>query len=151
QESADWRGVWAIGNFADSMIPLHGYRYAIDFRSTNPYWNVQDDHSDRGIYVGPGVLFDWPTFRVHIRLSHTSLKSQGAANYYGETDPRKLPLVIAVDRTALRVQKSQHLRIEDIVVRGSAKHTFDIADSDDIVLDGVTIYGGSPALWVKST
>ena len=28
-----------LGNFADSMIPLHGYRYITDLRSANEYFD----------------------------------------------------------------------------------------------------------------
>src|SRR4051794_28349486 len=34
------RGVWILGNFADSLIPLHGYKFPVDLRATNEYWNV---------------------------------------------------------------------------------------------------------------
>ena len=45
---------------------------------------------------GPGVWYDMKTGRIHARLGHTNLAHLGDQNYRGETDPRKLPLVIAV-------------------------------------------------------
>lgn len=151
KDTADARDVWVVGHFIDSMIPLHGYKYDADFRATNEYWNVENTTPGSGIYVGPGVWYDRATQRVHIRLGHTTLKSQGTANYRGPTDPRKVALSIGIDRTPLAITGSRHLRIQDLVVRGSAKRSLEITDSTGIELDGVTIYGGSPAVFVKST
>jgi hypothetical protein len=41
-----WEPMWgiederplALGHFADSMVPLHGYRLAVDLRSDNELW-----------------------------------------------------------------------------------------------------------------
>ncbi|HEX4492949.1 MAG TPA: DUF1565 domain-containing protein [Acidimicrobiia bacterium] len=143
------RGIWILGNFADSMVPLHGYRYVADLRSDNPYWTVKNSEAGAGVYLGPGLWFDWSSHRIHVRLAHTTLASQ--PNYTGETDPRKLPLVVGIDRSALVIDHAKHVRIQDIVFRGSATDTVQIAASDAIDLDGVTIYGGAPALRVKST
>ncbi len=145
------RGVWVVGNFADSMVPLHGYKYDADLRSENQYWNVSNTEPGTGIYLGPGLWFDWQTHRIHIRMSPTKLKSQGAANYRGTSDPRTIPLVIGIDHTPLTVTKSKFLRLQDLVIRGSATRTVDLEDSSNIELDGLTIYGGSPALFVQST
>jgi len=151
KDSDRGRGVWVLGNFADSMIPLHGYRFDVDLRTDNQVWNVPGNVTPgQGIYVGPGVWFDWQTHRIHVRLAHTSLAAL-PDNYAGETDPRKLALVIGVDRSALRLDKASYVRIQDLVLRGSAVRTVEIADSDHIEFDGVTIYGGSPAMWVGST
>jgi len=151
QKSADKeRGVWVLGNFADSMVPLHGYRYDVDLRAANELWNVPGNTKPgEGIYVGPGVWFDWPSHRIHVRLAHTTLARQ--VNYAGETDPRKLALVLGIDRSALVMRQAAHVRLQDLVFRGSATRTVEITSSTDIELDGVTIYGGTPALWVGST
>lgn len=142
--------VRVLGNFADSMVPLHGYRLAADLRSDNRYWNLPDKMAaGAGIYVGPGVWFDGETHRIHVRLAHTELAQPD--NYKGETDPRKVGLVIGVDRNALRIEKASYVRIQDLVLRGSSTTTVEIAGSSHIELDGVTIYGGSPAMWVRAT
>jgi hypothetical protein len=152
KQSADDRNVWVVGNFADTMVPLHGYRLDVDLRSANQYWNLPDKGAaGNGIYVGPGVWFDWQTHRIHARLAHTSLKSQGDANYAGETDPRKVPLVIGIDRTPLRLDRVKYVRLQDVVIRGSAQRTVEIVGCDHVELDGVYIYGGSPALRIDST
>jgi hypothetical protein len=151
KDSDAGRGVWVLGNFADSMVPLHGYRFAADLRTDNPYWNLASDATEsQGIYLGPGVWLDRQTRRIHVRLAHTKLAAQ-PDNYAGETDPRKLPLVIGIDRSALRLDKAAYVRVQDVVFRGSATRTVEIADSNHVELDGVTIYGGAPALWVGST
>ncbi|HUI48070.1 MAG TPA: DUF1565 domain-containing protein [Acidimicrobiia bacterium] len=145
------RGVWVNGNFADSMVPLHGYKFAVDLRSDNPYWTVENTKPGTGVYLGPGVWFDRTSHRIHIRLAHSHVASQGSANYDGETDPRKLALVIGADQPALALRSAKHIRVQDLVLRGSAVHTVDIDGCSDVELDHVTIYGGAPALFVKST
>jgi hypothetical protein len=139
------------GNFADSMVPLHGYRFAVDLRTDNAYWNLASNvEPGQGIYVGPGLWFDGETHRIHVRLAHTRLAAQ-PGNYAGETDPRKLALVIGADRSALRLDKAAHVRIQDVVLRGSAARTLEVTGSSYVELDGVTIYGGAPAVFVGST
>jgi hypothetical protein len=151
KDSDGGRGVWVLGNFADSMIPLHGYRFQVDLRTENQVWNVPDNVTPgQGIYVGPGVWFDWQTHRIHVRLAQTRLAGQ-PDNYVGETDPRKLALVIGVDRSALRLDRASYVRVQDIVLRGSATRTVEITGGSHIELDGVTIYGGAPAVYVGST
>ena len=151
QKGADKeRGVWVLGNFADSMVPLHGYRFDVDLRTDNELWNVPGNvKPGQGVYVGPGVWFNWETHRIHVRLAHTTLPQQD--NYTGETDPRKLALVLGVDHSPLVIHQAAHLRLQDLVIRGSAVRTVEITNSTDIELDGLTIYGGTPALWVGST
>ena len=144
------RGVWVLGNFADSMVPLHGYRFDVDLRTTNQLWTVPGNVAPgQGVYVGPGLWLDWATHKIHARLAHTQLNQP--ANYAGETDPRKLALVVGVDRSALVIAKAGHLRIQDLVFRGSATRTVAISDAHHVELDGVTIYGGAPALWIAAT
>ncbi len=143
------RGVFVTGNFADSMVPLHGYKFSTDLRTANEYWNIKKNEADTGVYVGPGLWLDPATKRIHVRLAHGTLSSQ--PNYKGERDPRKLPLVIGGERSALRIEGASHVRLQDLVLRGSATHTLHVATSDHVELDGLTIYGGNPALFVQST
>lgn len=147
------RGVAALGNFAGDMVPLHGYRFLCDFRSSNPYWTIKNKVADDpvGIYCGPGLWFDTKSMRIHCRLAHTKLKLLGKANYSGETGPRKLPLVVAGAKPALAIENARHLRLLDLTVRGSAVATLSIADSSGLTLDGLHVYGGSPAVSIRST
>jgi hypothetical protein len=139
------------GNFADSMVPLHGYRFAQDLRSDNPYWNLPSNtEPGRGVYVGPGVWFDAQTQRIHVRLAHTKLAAQ-PGNYTGETDPRKVALVIGGERPALRLDRAAHVRIQDVALRGSSTRTVEIIGASHVELDGVAIHGGAPALFASAT
>src|SRR4029077_5765940 len=60
-----WEPMWgiederpiALGHFADSMVPLHGYRTAADLRAANELW-VGGKGRDAGIYCGPGLWFN---------------------------------------------------------------------------------------------
>src|SRR5262249_27816638 len=121
------RNVPVLGNFADSMVPLHGYRFRADFVTANPYWSLTNNiDPNSGVYCGPGLWFDPDTKRTHARRAHPRLKSLGRDNYRGETDPRKLPLVVAGAGSPLRLVQARHVRLVDLVVRGSAGHTLQI-------------------------
>lgn len=151
-----------FGNFADSMVPFHRYRNFTDLRSSNEFYHkgLSDRQDDPiGIYCGPGTRRDPETGRIHVRLSHTLLPGLGKAAYRGETDPRKLPLVISGHEYALRIEGARHLRIQDLVVRGAERSAVLITrdqedidqDAEDIELDGVTLYGSGAALRVSHT
>lgn len=151
-----------FGNFADSMVPFHRYMNFNDLRSANEFYHkgLNDRQDDPlGIYCGPGTRRDPETGRIHVRLSHTRLPGLGKAAYRGETDPRKLPLIISGHDYALRIEGARHLRIQDLVVRGAERSavliTRDQEDIDqeatDIELDGVTLYGSGAALRVSHT
>lgn len=141
-----------LGNFGDSMVPLHGYRNLIDLRSTNEYWNLKEKLSPaENFYCGPGIGYDAQTGRLHARLAHYTLDVLGDNRYLGETDPRKLPLVIAGAGVALRITEASHVRIRDVVVRGAADATIRVDNADDVELDGVTAFGGSPGLLIEGT
>ncbi|MBM4072651.1 MAG: hypothetical protein FJ271_27545 [Planctomycetes bacterium] len=137
-----------LGNFGDSLIPLHGYRSLADLRSRNEYWPAK-----RGdpMYCGPGLWYDAKTGRIHIRLAHTTLPILGDDNYRGETDPRKLPLMIGRPQPVLTIERARFVRVHDLVVRGSSGPTVVIAEAASIELDGVTIFGGARALAVRDT
>ncbi len=143
-----------LGNFGDSMIPLQGYRFLGDLRSDNPYWNVTNKVGAQDyVYCGPGVYYDPASGRIHARLAHTTLSGLGDDNYRGETDPRKVPLVIAAATSGppLTLQGVQHLRLQDLVLRGARTATLEIADGRHIELSGLTAYGGSSAINVRDT
>ena len=155
-----WEPMWgreeqrplALGHFADSMIPLHGYRKLEDLRSSNEY---QPNSKNAGaVYCGPGLWLNRETNRIHIRLAHHKLPGLGERAYRGETDPRKLPLVVAVGfgQDVLRVNGIKHVRIEGLVLRGaSGSPLVHIYGAEDIHLDHVTVYGGFPALLVNAS
>lgn len=146
------RDVHVLGNFGDSLVPLHGYRYLIDFRTDNQFWNIENKEDTKaGVYVGPGVWYDPDDGRIHARLSHLTARGYGADSYRGETDPRKLALVISGTQTPLAVEKAAHVIFQDLVVRGATSATVRVSQCEDVRFDGVTLYGGSPALSVEQT
>ena len=91
-------------------------------------------------------MTDPQTGRIHIRLAHTKLAGLGKRHYRGETDPRQLPLVIAGGDYALTIAGAKNIRIQDLVVRGAERSAVWIAESENIVLTGVMLYGAGSAL-----
>ncbi|HND53125.1 MAG TPA: hypothetical protein PLV92_12030, partial [Pirellulaceae bacterium] len=160
---ASWEPFWgveeerplALGQFADSLIPLHGYRIAADLRAANERWiGGKKEMRDTGIYCGPGLWFNRETGRVHIRLAHHQLEGLGASAYRGETDPRKIPLVIAVGfgHEVVRFTGVRHWVMQDLVVRGAAGSPLvHIYGCQQIRLDHVTLFGGSPAILINAS
>lgn len=158
-----WEPLWGIederpivlGHFADSMLPLHGYRLAADLRATNEFWlGGKKEMRDSGIYCGPGLWFNRETGRIHIRLAHHRLEGLGDATYRGETDPRKLPLVVALGfgRDVFRVSGVKHVRIQGLVFRGATgSPMIHVYGSDHIELDHLTVFGGFPCLLVNAS
>lgn len=143
--------VRVLGNFGDSLVPLHGYHAAIDLRSDNPYWNLAGKlEAEQGLYCGPGVWFHPETHRIHVRLAHTPTDWLGAEEYRGETDPRRIPLVVSGAGTPLTIDQSRHVCIRNIVLRGSRSHALTLTRSQSVELQGVTLYGGCPGMYVRS-
>ncbi|MEO8496333.1 MAG: right-handed parallel beta-helix repeat-containing protein, partial [Planctomycetota bacterium] len=144
-----------LGHFADSMVPLHGYRTVNDLRDTSMLWDVDNKfQNDEGVYCGPGLWFNRETERIHIRLAPTTLEGLGALAYRGETDPRKVPLCISgpYGNDVLRINGVNHIVVQDLVLRGgSGSPLVNLYGSDDITFDGVTMYGGSPGLLANAS
>lgn len=149
---ANAKAVKVLGNFGDSMIPLHGYFTPVDLRTDNCYWTLDDKLSPtQSMYCGPGVWYATDTHRIHIRLAPTTLVALGEANYRGETDPRKLSLVIGGATPALDIRNARNVHLQDLVIRGTRSRTVNVTGSDTVTFDGLTIYGGAPALFVEGT
>lgn len=151
-----------FGNFGDSMVPLFRYMTLEDLRSANELMRPglgNRNPDPTGIYAGPGVRRDPQTGRIHVRLAHTKLAGLGDRRYRGETDPRKVPLVIAGHDSAVRVEGARYVRFRDLVIRGAQRSAVSIAedaeaiteDAEDLSFDGVTFYGGDAALRVGRT
>lgn len=160
---AAWEPMWgieeerpiALGNFADSMVPLHSYRTVTDLRAANERWiGNKNEMRETGIYCGPGLWFNRETGHVHIRLAHHRLEGLGERAYCGETDPRKLPLVVAVGGgdDVLRANGVKHVRVQDLVFRGATgSPMIHVYGSHHIEFDHLTIYGGFPALKINAS
>ena len=159
---ASWEPMWgiederplALGHFADSMVPLHGYRNAIDLRATSEFWISGKKEKDTGIYCGPGLWFDRDTGRIHIRLAHHKLAGLGDHAYRGETDPRKLPLVVALGfgDDVVRLTGVKHVRLQNLAFRGATGSPMIHAyGAEDVAIDHVTIFGGFPCILVDAS
>jgi hypothetical protein len=146
-----------FGNFADSMVPLHRYLDFYDLRSANEFYRKEGNNRQTdpvGIYCGPGVRRDPETGRIHVRLSHTRLPGLGDRAYRGETDPRKVPLVVAGHDHTLVVAGAAHVRFQDLIFRGAARSAVSVTrdhesialKSEDVTFDGCTLYGSGSAL-----
>ena len=155
-----WEPMWgiederpiALGHFADSMVPLHGYRTVEDLRAASEFW--PKGKSEGAVYCGPGLWFNRETHRIHIRLAHNNLPGLGDRAYRGETDPRKLPLVVAVGfgDDVLRISGIRHVRIEGLVLRGATgSPMIHVYGSTGIHFDHLTVYGGFPALLLNAS
>ncbi|MDZ4406063.1 hypothetical protein [Prosthecobacter sp.] len=158
---AAWEPMWgieeqrplALGHFADSMVPLHGYRSLKDLRSMNELW-VKGKKEDFDFYCGPGVWFDRETGRVHIRLAHHQLDGLGNRAYRGETDPRKLPLIIALGfgDDVLRLTGIKHVRLQNLILRGATgSPMISIYGCENIQIDHCAIFGGNPGLLINAS
>src|SRR5262249_21802396 len=105
-------------------------------------------------YAGPGVRRDPQTGRIHVRLAHTKLAGLGERHYRGETDPRKLPLVISGHDYAVRVEGARHVRFQGLVIRGAERAAVLITedaeataeDAEALEFDGAPSYGSDAAL-----
>src|SRR5262249_48978636 len=158
-----WEPMWgiederplALGHFADSLVPLHGYRTVADLRTTNELWlRGKNELRDTGIYCGPGLWFNRETGRIHIRLAQHRLAGLGDRAYRGETDPRKLPLVVAVGfgDDVLRVSGVRHVRLQGLVLRGATgSPMIHVYGSENVELDHLTVFGGFPGLLVNAS
>jgi hypothetical protein len=159
---AAWEPLWgieeerplALGNFADSMVPLHGYRNATDLRATNELsLGDRKKAKEVGVYCGPGLWFNRDTGRIHIRLAHHQMPGLGDRAYRGATDPRKLPLIVAAGfgDDLLRINGVRHVRIQGIVFRGATGSAMiHVYGSENIDLDHITVYGGFPGLLLNA-
>lgn len=141
------RGV--VGSFGDSQVGLHTYYHVQDLRAKDEHIERKADKSDiQPMYCGPGLWYDRASGYLHARLAHTHLA--GFANYQGETDPRRLPLVIAPFRSVpLHLDRAEHVRIQDLVIRGGGFDTVLIDQSSDIEFDNVTIWCGTYGVRAK--
>lgn len=145
----------ALGNFADSMIPLHGYRHHVDLTSASEFQTGgKFDMRDIGMYAGPGLWFNRETGKIHIRLAHHRLEGLGGRAYRGETDPRKLPLIIAAGfgEELLRLTGVKHVVVKDLVFCGGTGNVVvNVYGADHVQLDHLTVHGGSPALMIDAS
>lgn len=138
----------AMGWFADSMIGLNTYYHAADLRAAQELVHYADftkrretDHDP--LYCGPGIWYEQETGRLHARFAHTHVEGIDH-NYAGQTDARKLPLIIApFSSVPLTLDGCKHVTVRDVVIRGGGHDTVKISLSTDVTLDNVTVWAGS--------
>jgi len=143
-----------VGHFIDSMITLHGYRFGNDLRSVNLFWNLKEKVGDdpNGLYCGPGLWLNPATGHLHCRLAHTKFAHLAPGdNYAGETDPRKLALAVAGPGIAFDLTGAKHVRVFDLVIRGSNRTALNVEGCAHVELDGLHVYGGSPAVVLRAS
>ena len=134
------------GMFGDSAIGLHTYWLLTDLRATNEQWGMNPEKKifDGALYAGPGLWHDAHTGYIHCRLAHTHNNNPLVADYRGETDPRKLPLVIApLNAVPLHLEHAQHVRVQDLVIRGGGENSVLLQYCANVELDGVFVQCGS--------
>jgi hypothetical protein len=139
-----------MGAFGDSRIGLHVYHHAEDLRSDNEWWDLQnpDDpkNSDiKPLYCGPGMWYDRSDGRIYLRLMPTHVPE--IDNYAGESDPRKLPLILAPYRALpLHVDGASYVILQDLEIRGGGYDTVVLDQSHDVAFENVTIYASTYGL-----
>lgn len=138
-----------LGLFGDSNVGLQTYWHK-DYLLTESETTAEGNA--KPFYCGPGIYYNKASGKIHVRLAHTHQKREGFINYAGETDPRKLPLVIAPFRSVpLFLDQAMHVRFRDLVIRGGGFNTMVMHFAVDVELDYVTIYGGSYCLRAKNS
>lgn len=146
-----------VGLTGDSNIGLQTYWYRRDLQADNELWISDPAEFLKPVYCGPGLWYDKQSGRIHVRLAHTKLQLPEPAveqvvRYQGETDARKLPLVVApLDSIPLTVSQAMHVRFEDLVFRGGGYITVKLLMGIDVTFDRCTIYAGTYGIWAKST
>lgn len=138
-----------LGLFGDSQIGLQTYWHHDNLVSEN---ETTAPANGTAFYCGPGLYYNKESGRIHVRLAHTFQKTAGFVNYRGETDPRKLPLVIAPFRSVpLFVDQAMHVRFLDLVIRGGGLNTVVMHFAVDVQFDYVTIFGGTYCIRAKNS
>ena len=88
----------------------------------------------------------------HVRLAHTHVTHPEIANYTGETDPRKLPLVVAPFLSVpLLIDQAMHVRFQDLVIRGGGFNTVVLQFGVGIEFDNVTTLAATYGIRSRST
>jgi len=143
-----------LGLFGDSMVGMQTYWHLADLRADNELW-IRDPQKKMmvlPVYCGPGLWYDKQTGRIHVRLAPTHIANPRVANYRGETDPRKLPLVIApFAAVPLFVDQAMHVRFQDLVIRGGGFNTVVLDFGVDVEFDNVTVFCATYGLRARST
>jgi len=141
-----------VGMFGDSFVGLQTYWYVEDLRALNEMIIARNDGEWEPVYCGPGLWYDRTTGHIHARLAHTHMDNPQIENYRGETDPRRLPLIITAYRSiALFVDAATHVRFQDLILRGGGCDVVKLVFGVNLEFDNVIILGGCNGLRAKGT
>jgi hypothetical protein len=142
-----------LGAFADSNIGLQTYWHRQDLVADNELWILnKETRAIDPVYCGPGLWYDKQSGRIHCRLAHTHIDNEQVPNYSGETDPRKLPLVIApFGSLPLHVDQARHVRLQDLAIRGGGFDTIELNFGIDLVFDNITAFCATYGIRARAT
>ncbi len=142
-----------LGAFADSNIGLQTYWHRRDLIAENESWiHNKETRAVASVYCGPGLWYDKQSGRIHCRLAHTNIDNDQVANYRGQTDPRKLPLVVAPYKSLpLHIDQAKHVRIQDLVIRGGGFDTIELNMGIDVELDNLTVFCATYGIRARAT
>ncbi|MBM4072519.1 MAG: hypothetical protein FJ271_26855 [Planctomycetes bacterium] len=139
-----------VGAFGDSMIGLQTYWHAMDLRGASELSEPGPNGDVKPLYCGPGLWYDRKSGHIHVRLSHTKL--QDMDNYRSETDPRKVPLILAPYKSVpLHIDDARHVRFQDLIIRGGGYETVVMTNGFDVEFDNVIIRGGTYCMRTENT
>ena len=142
-----------LGAFADSHIGLQTYWDRRDLLAENELWILDKETRQVDlVYCGPGLWYDKQSGRIHCRLAHTHIDNDKVPNYRGETDPRKLPLLIApFESLPLKIDQAKHVRFQDLVIRGGGFDTIELNFGIDVEFDNITAFCATYGIRARST
>lgn len=142
------------GRFGDSLAGLQTYWHREDLQADNEQW-IPDPAGKSmvlPVYCGPGLWYDRISGRIHVRLAHTHINQPLVTDYRGESDPRKLSLVVAqAGAMALHVDQGMHLRFQDLSLRGGGFNTVVLNTAVNVEFDNVAIYAGTYGIRSRGT
>ena len=148
---------YAMGSFGDSFVGLNTYYHRIDLTAEGEEWVTIDNPAPptpiKGrakpdilpVYCGPGLWYDPDSKRIHARLAHTHLANR--PNYTGPTDPRQVPLIVTPSYSIpLHLEGSNHVRVQDLCIRGGGHDTVLLEQCNDIQFDNLTVWCGADGI-----
>ena len=104
------------------------------------------------VYCGPGIWYDKQSGRIHARFTHTHIENPEVSNYRGETDPRKLPVVLApFDSVPLLIDQAMNVRFQDLIIRGGGFNTVKLQFGVNVEFDNLTVFCATYGLRANST
>ncbi len=147
---------YLLGSLGDSMVGMLAYYHREDIaeRERTLLEYEPGKRFPSPVYLGPGVWYDEETGYLYARLSHThyNFNHPGMADYAGERDARRMPMVIAPYRSVpLFLDGARHIVLQDLVIRGAGENSVVLHGCENVTFDNVTIYAGTYGLRSRSS